>query len=85
MMSMTRLELEQELQLNTILRTYGINIDAVSLPAIGSSGVGTLNIKQKTASRITEEGASVAAVTGTGIVLSPGEGYTPKAVKLIND
>lgn len=81
-MSLPRLDLDQELQLNTILRTYGINIDAVSLPAIGSSGVGMLNIKQKTASRITEEGASVAAVTGTGIELSPGEGFTPKEVTI---
>lgn len=81
-MSLPRLDLDQELQLNTILRTYGINVNAVSLPAIGSGGIGTLKIKQKTASRITKEGASVAAVTGNGIVLSPGEGYIPKEVTI---
>ena len=81
-MSLPRLDLDQELQLNSLMRAYGINIDAVALPAIGSSRIGNLNVKQKTASRIAEEGASVAAVTGTGVAWLPEEGFTPKEVTI---
>ena len=80
--SLPRLSLDQELQLNSLMRTYGLNIDAVALPAIGSNGVGYLKIKQKTASRIAEEGASVAAVTGTGVAWLPEEGFTPKDITI---
>ncbi|MGN0209780.1 MAG: serpin family protein [Muribaculaceae bacterium] len=72
-LSMPRLNLDQELQLTSLLRTYGLNVDAVALPAIGAKNLGSINIKQKTASRIDEEGASMAAVTGNGWATSTGE------------
>ena len=82
-----KFKLDTDLQLNEVLESAGLkslngNID-LNLFTEGCKGI--MRFRQNTIFEIDEKGAEAASVTSNGMVMSPGESYTPQLKEITVD